>query len=86
MGRWDGGTRDAPARQRRKVIYEGRNLRIQGHDVTVRSNSSNSCLKSPQIGGQNLEPHGLFRTFAMSKDLMAQSGMSATRCSWSQRI
>ena len=55
-----------PARYRRKVIHEGRNLRIRGLDVTVRLNSMNSSSKSPQIDARNLEAHEKCCIFAMS--------------------
>jgi len=38
-------------RNRGKVIFEGRKLRIRASCITVRSNSSNSYWKSSQIEG-----------------------------------
>ena len=41
-------------RQQRKVIFEGRKLRIRGHDVTVRSNDAikreqnHACMSSAE--------------------------------------
>jgi hypothetical protein len=54
------------ARQRRKVIHDGRKLRIRGLDVTVRLNSMNSSSKSPQIDARNLETHGKCCNFVLA--------------------
>ena len=45
--------------------------------ATVRSNSSNSCWKSPQIEGQNLEAWVFIHNFASSK--RGRNGAAATR-------
>ena len=66
-----------PARNRRKVIHDGRKLRIRASCITVRSNSANSCWKSPQIEGQNLEAWVFIRNFASSK--RGRNGAAATR-------
>ena len=65
------------AQNRRKVIFEGRKLRIRASCITVRSNSANSCWKSPQIEGQNLEAWVFIRNFASSK--RGRNGAAATR-------
>ena len=65
------------SRNRRKVIFEGRKLRIRASCITVRSNSANSCWKSPQIEGQNLEAWVFIRNFASSK--RGRNGAAATR-------
>ena len=61
-------------RYRRKVIHEGRKLRIWGLEITVRQIWTILCWKSVEIEGRNLEAHDIFRTFALSKDLMTQAG------------
>ena len=55
------------ALNRGKVIFEGRKLRIRASCITVRSNSSNSCLKLPQIDVRNLETHKKCCIFAVLK-------------------
>jgi len=62
-----------PARNQRKVIFEGRKLRIRGLEITVRSNSAILCWKRLQIGGENLEHGEKCRTFALSIDGAARA-------------
>ena len=79
------------ARYRRNVISQTRKLRIRGLEITVRSNSSNSCLKSPQIDVRNLEAHEKCCTFALSIDgaaraMKARFQMAESRQRWTKSI
>ncbi len=43
-------------------------------------NSLNSCLKSPQIEGQNLETQWKYRTFAVSNEEVAAAAIKGKNC------